>query len=50
VRVVWDVWDFVVALVSWLNVAAVARAFSDVLGSEPITFYQWPEPGEGHDE
>ena len=45
-RAVWVLWDRLAVL---LNVAALARGFRDVLGAEPIVFYQWPglEPGSG---
>jgi hypothetical protein len=49
VQVVWAVWDFLAMLTSWLNVVAVLRTFRDVVGSEPITFYEWPETSEGND-
>lgn len=49
VQFVWAAWDFLARLTSWLNVVAVLRAFRDVLGSEPITFYQWPEISEDED-
>jgi hypothetical protein len=47
VRAVWIVWDWLAGLALLLNVAALARGFRDVLGAEPITFYQWPEPAPG---
>jgi hypothetical protein len=43
VQVVWAIWDFLAMLTSWLNIVALLRAFRDVAGSEPITFYEWPE-------
>ena len=43
-RAVWILWDWLAGLAGLLNVAALARGFRDVLGAEPITFYQWPEP------
>jgi len=49
VQVVWAVWEFLAMLTSWLNVVAVLRAFRDVVGSEPITFYEWPETTETSD-
>jgi len=49
VQVVWAVWDFLAMLTSWLNVVAVIRAFQDVAGSEPITFYHWPDASDGED-
>jgi hypothetical protein len=47
VRAVWIAWDWLAGLVWPLNVAALIRGFRDVLGAEPITFYQWPEPPPG---
>jgi hypothetical protein len=47
VRAVWIVWDWLARMAWLLNVAALARGFRDVLGAEPITFYQWPEPPPG---
>jgi hypothetical protein len=47
VRAVWVAWDWLARLAWPLNVAALARAYRDVLGAEPITFYQWPEPRPG---
>ena len=47
VRAVWIAWDWLARLALLLNVAALAQGFRDVLGAEPITFYQWPEPGTG---
>jgi hypothetical protein len=47
VRAVWIVWDWLARLAWPLNVAALIRGFRDVLGAEPITFYQWPEPAAG---
>jgi hypothetical protein len=44
VRAVWIVWDRLAGLALLLNVAALARGFRDVLGAEPITFYEWPDP------
>lgn len=46
VRAVWAAWDCLARVTWWLNVPVVARAFRDVLGTGPITFYQWPETGE----
>jgi hypothetical protein len=47
VRAVWAFWDWL-TWVAWpLNLAALAQAYRDVLGAEPITFYQWPEPPPG---
>ena len=47
VQAVWIAWDWLARLAWPLNVAALARGFRDVLGAEPITFYQWPEPPPG---
>jgi hypothetical protein len=47
VRAVWIVWDWLASMAWPLNVAALVRGFRDLLGSEPITFYQWPEPPPG---
>ena len=47
VRAVWIAWDWLAGLALLLNVAALARGFRDVLGAEPITFYEWPEPAPG---
>jgi hypothetical protein len=44
VRAVWIAWDWLAGPAWRLNVAALVRGFRDVLGAEPITFYQWPEP------
>jgi hypothetical protein len=46
VRAVWAAWDWLARHTSWLNVAVVVQACSDVLGSGPIDFYQWPETAE----
>jgi hypothetical protein len=43
VRAVWTAWDWLARLTWWLNVPACARAFRDVLGAEPITFYEPPD-------
>jgi hypothetical protein len=47
VQAVWIAWDWLARLAWPLNVAALAQACRDVLGAEPITFYQWPEPPPG---
>jgi hypothetical protein len=46
VRAAWIAWDCLARVAWWLNVPAVARAFGDVFGAGPITFYQWPKAGE----
>lgn len=43
--IVWAVWavcDWLALVTVWLNVPAVVRVFRDLLGAEPVTFYQWP--------
>jgi hypothetical protein len=47
VRAVWIAWDWLARMAWPLNVAALTRGFRDLLGAEPITFYQWPEPPPG---
>lgn len=44
VRAVWILWGWLAGRARLLNPAALARAYRDVLGAQPITFYQWPEP------
>jgi hypothetical protein len=47
VRAVWIAWDWLAGVACLLNVAALVRGFRDLLGANPITFYQWPEPALG---
>jgi hypothetical protein len=47
VRAVWIAWDWLARQALLLNVAALIQGLRDVLGAEPITFYQWPEPPPG---
>jgi hypothetical protein len=47
VRAVWIAWDWLAGMAWPLNVAALIRGFRDLLGSEPITFYEWAEPTPG---
>ena len=42
VRAVWAAYDWLARVTCWLNVLAVVQAFRDLLGAEPVTFYQWP--------
>lgn len=44
VRAVWIVWDWLAGVAWPLNVVGLVRDFRDVLGAEPITFYESPEP------
>jgi hypothetical protein len=50
VRAVWTAWDWLARVTWWLHLPAGVRAFRDILGAEPIDFYQWPETGEGQPE
>jgi hypothetical protein len=47
VRAVWIAWDWLAGMAWPLNVVALARGLRDLLGAEPITFYQWPEQPPG---
>ncbi len=42
VRAVGAAYDWLARVTWWLNVAAYMRTFRDVLGADPITFYQPP--------
>jgi hypothetical protein len=42
VRAAWIAWDRLTGLLWFLNLAAVAQAYQDVFGADPITFYRWP--------
>jgi hypothetical protein len=46
VQAVWAAWGWLGRLTCWLNVPACVRAFRDVLGADPITFYEPPEQAD----
>jgi hypothetical protein len=43
VRAIWAAWDWLMRVTWWLHVPAGVQAFRDILGAEPIAFYEWPD-------
>jgi hypothetical protein len=48
-RAAWITWDWLADVLWPLNIAAIARAASDVFGARPITYYKPPCTDSHHD-